>query len=848
LTLKDSAPTPISADDLLADRPLGEIELESGSLDDLDDLNHRVVAQRVAEIVQQSPGRLNIALFGPWGSGKSSFFSLLKKRLDTSIGVVEFDAWKYAGTTFHRNFLSVLGKAVNGDGDRTDEKLFQSSRTVTLPLGLSLRTRSGFSLWWILVPIIALVVFGLAPTLYTVSTLPTGDDFLATLGGNIAGWATFGATTTIAFVLVGLVLDFAKVNVQESAPSEIAQFGKIFDRLLKGDKRWVVFIDELDRCGSKDVVMALEGLRTFLNHPKVTFVVAFDRKSVAAAIRKSADYETPRRPEAPYYSTAGEYIDKIFQYQLSLPPQPEFTFRRLALTLTSKQPRGIWADIRDADEAEYKRVVSLLSPAHLTSPRRTKVLLNDFAVNARIYESINESWRSRLEEIAILTVLQTEFPDFYAALERRPEILAAADVAQPTRSAASILKQAGVAEVETVLTPPPVTSADEADQPVPADDPPREGAVAREELQDRQIQSELAEQLSGYLARVIGLGLQLPRADLVLMHSGGDLLAFDDSSIYNLVRIAPRSDFGTVISQIEGASENDRLRAVEYLTEQLEVEGPLESRSIASLLGPILRSLPSAHAARYRADVTRGWRLLVSDPRTASRVVADYAAVIARDGSAAESTEFLSTASAAFGPTEAAFLDEFVDSVPESGWAGLADAAYSAAIRVALDHPQTLRRVLARSDGREGSLVAGRSDDLAKPFVRPKPADVEPETATSAARAAAVEETTRLTEEWQEWQANSRLAFTDLVEGWEDFGIEGGSRGQILRALMAINKTHAWAGDLYVNLAQRDRDRGLGVVPRKVVQPRDGRDLADGGVESVLIVEVQPCREGVAAG
>lgn len=40
----------------------------------------------------------------------------------------------------------------------------------------------------------------------------------------------------------------------------------------------------------------------------------------------------------------------------------------------------------------------------------------------------------------------------------------------------------------------------------------------------------------------------------------------------------------------------------------------------------------------------------------------------------------------------------------------------------------------------------------------------------------------------------------------------------------------------------------LAVVPRDVVQSRDGRDLADCGVESVLIVEVQPCREGVAAG
>lgn len=40
----------------------------------------------------------------------------------------------------------------------------------------------------------------------------------------------------------------------------------------------------------------------------------------------------------------------------------------------------------------------------------------------------------------------------------------------------------------------------------------------------------------------------------------------------------------------------------------------------------------------------------------------------------------------------------------------------------------------------------------------------------------------------------------------------------------------------------------LAVVPRQVVQSGDGRDLADGGVGSVLIVEVQPGGEGCSAG
>jgi len=40
----------------------------------------------------------------------------------------------------------------------------------------------------------------------------------------------------------------------------------------------------------------------------------------------------------------------------------------------------------------------------------------------------------------------------------------------------------------------------------------------------------------------------------------------------------------------------------------------------------------------------------------------------------------------------------------------------------------------------------------------------------------------------------------------------------------------------------------LAVVPRQVVQPADGWNLADGRVEPVVIVVMQPGREGGSAG
>src|SRR6266545_2930125 len=90
-----------SADDIVRDRALGP--------DDQDALRHAPIANLVAELVASGATPLNVALYGAWGSGKSSFFSLLKSALKTrkeSIAIVRYDAWKYSGQGLQRNFMS----------------------------------------------------------------------------------------------------------------------------------------------------------------------------------------------------------------------------------------------------------------------------------------------------------------------------------------------------------------------------------------------------------------------------------------------------------------------------------------------------------------------------------------------------------------------------------------------------------------------------------------------------------------------------------------------------------------------------------------------------------------------
>jgi ABC-type transport system involved in cytochrome bd biosynthesis fused ATPase/permease subunit len=65
--------------DLIIDRAL--------EAQDPDTLDHQPIADRVAELVATPETPLNVALFGAWGSGKSSFARLLAKSLERYQGV-----------------------------------------------------------------------------------------------------------------------------------------------------------------------------------------------------------------------------------------------------------------------------------------------------------------------------------------------------------------------------------------------------------------------------------------------------------------------------------------------------------------------------------------------------------------------------------------------------------------------------------------------------------------------------------------------------------------------------------------------------------------------------------------
>jgi Cdc6-like AAA superfamily ATPase len=382
---------------------------------DPDLFGHSDLVRRLDAVLREastSHSSANIALYGSWGSGKSSVSNLLADRLDAERRQSEregtpirhrffsFDAFKYAREPFLRQFIRELSKQLPEDRQaHYGERLYQGRSEVRS------RFRPRWGLWGFL--------------LASISLLALGTDLL--LAGNLhlvlSALAVALVSSAALIGLATLFIRFITVNTTTTTPDSDEQFEEIFCELLKefeinatSDTKLVVFVDELDRCSPPEVAATLETLRTFLGVEGCFFIVAADQQVLEQALSKHVRQATPPDPANPYYSAGSAYLDKIFQYQLALPP---FRARRLvnfALELVEGR-EGVWAEV---DLAE---VIPILLPTHVHSPRRVKVLLNAFALTyglarARAERDELGSVIPRAPEIAKLVCLRVEFPLF----------------------------------------------------------------------------------------------------------------------------------------------------------------------------------------------------------------------------------------------------------------------------------------------------------------------------------------------------------------------------------------------------------------------------------------------------
>ena len=385
-----------------------------------DQLSLEAVVDTVAGLVAKVETPATIAVFGAWGSGKTSLGRLLDQRYEDSktIRFVYFNAWKYAETPLRRHFLSSAGRSL-GEPIAYIRSLYASTQTVDYRL----ETRTlGALLGIAFLALVGALVLLMLTVL--VAFVATGGDYWALLGKSLGeNIGELLVSTAVLAPVLTFVVNQMKVQTDTSAPSSAEQFDSEFVKLVKrhlpSNGRLVFFIDELDRAPARQVASVLETIKTFLDQRGCVFVVAADGVVLERAISKDEDITVPDHGN-PYYSGGAAYLDKVFQYQIHLPAFEGSALTKFARDLVAKRD-GLW----QAAGEDLDVVVSLLIPSHVRSPRRVKILLNSLALAARVLRTrLNRELQAReIRELAKLVCLRTEFPLFYRDVETYPALV-----------------------------------------------------------------------------------------------------------------------------------------------------------------------------------------------------------------------------------------------------------------------------------------------------------------------------------------------------------------------------------------------------------------------------------------
>ena len=274
-------------------------------------------AQAIARIVRDpySRGLLVVGIEGPWGSGKSSTLQLVADELtrDGRNREVMVSAWRTSGQEqFLANLSYALATSVRRDWRGAFWRIaWAKLRRQSLPTQIAVFTPILYLLALLMLPevrgfsrvisdnpkkwIEGLGIFGLPFLGYVFSKLsqPAVDSLRTMFGGTKA--ESIGAMERFAY-------DFDVLAAAQPART-----------------RFVVIVEDLDRCPPSHVLDVLSAIGQLEAHPqadRIAFLLAYERtkllKSVGEAVAKDA--AATAQSEA-----AQDYVEKIVHLELPLP-------------------------------------------------------------------------------------------------------------------------------------------------------------------------------------------------------------------------------------------------------------------------------------------------------------------------------------------------------------------------------------------------------------------------------------------------------------------------------------------------------------------------------------------------
>lgn len=272
-----------------------------------DRLGYKGFAKRLAASLSaiRADNGYVVGLQGPWGSGKSTVLNFVKAYLrdgerDRDLVVVDFAPWLISGhQDLIAGFFKVLAEAVSFSDARDEAQGRQAKRLAAKTVDPVFKG-------------VGEVVAALRPELGPIAK-PIANATGAALSKALANWA--------------------------SEPSLQVAYNKLRASLRGDRRRFLVFIDDLDRLEPDEIKAIAQMVKSVGGLPHVTYLLAYDRDIVWPALDRASNQSGKRF-----------YAEKIIQHEVSIPVPSRTALTRLldeqtGFLIADSPNDGHWADI-----------------------------------------------------------------------------------------------------------------------------------------------------------------------------------------------------------------------------------------------------------------------------------------------------------------------------------------------------------------------------------------------------------------------------------------------------------------------------------------------------------------------
>ena len=332
----------------LADAPVDD--------DAADRFGYADIADGLARLIEgkETATPLTIALSAPWGAGKTSLLRLVESRVvrqraargEAPTIVVWFNAWMHDAAP---NLSAALAADIARNATRCRSWWMRLWHPLPSSM-LSPKERARRRFW-----------LGVAALISSIAIYPLVSFLIGPSHGDVAKVrAAFGASAVGWFVLLwGLSVLWPRVQRSVAAvaafvddprsaaatgsmPEVSAQLGELIREGQDGVRRawrapqrprFVVVVEDLERCRPPKAVDMCEVAAQLLDHSGVITVLVGDLRVIAASAElKYRDAADQFGNDADFAAEGWGrfYLQKVVQFELELPPIPEERLRQLA--------------------------------------------------------------------------------------------------------------------------------------------------------------------------------------------------------------------------------------------------------------------------------------------------------------------------------------------------------------------------------------------------------------------------------------------------------------------------------------------------------------------------------------